>query len=70
MDKIVFKITGMHCSACAMDIDGELEDTEGVRESKTNYAKAQTEVNFDSGKITQEKISAIIEKIGYKAVPQ
>ena len=53
-----------------MDIDGELEDTEGVKESNTNYAKATTEVSFDSGKIKQEKIVEIINKIGYKATLQ
>ena len=34
-----FSIKGMYCSACAMNIDGELEDTEGVEESNTNYVK-------------------------------
>jgi len=69
MQKLKFKIEGMHCTACAMDIDGELEDTEGIAESKTNYAKAHTEVSFDSEKITEEKIRSIINKIGYKTIP-
>ncbi len=37
--KVIFKIQGMHCTSCAMNIDGELEDTEGIKEAKTNYAK-------------------------------
>lgn len=67
MKKIKFKIQGMHCSACAMDIDGELEDTEGVKESSTNYAKSETQVSFNSEQISQDKIVEILEKIGYKA---
>lgn len=70
MKKIKLKIEGMHCTSCAMDIDGELEDTEGIKESNTNYAKSITEINFDLDKITQEKIIEIINKIGYKAIPQ
>lgn len=46
-----------------MNIDGELEDTEGVKEAKTNYAKQQTEVTFDSEKISVDKIVSIIRKI-------
>lgn len=65
----MFKITGMHCTACAINIDGELEDTQGVKESNTNYAKTTTEVIFDSSKISTETIIAIIEKLGYKAWP-
>lgn len=67
--KTKFKITGMHCTSCAMSIDGELEDTEGVREANTNYAKNQTEVSFDTDKLTQETIISIIKKVGYTAQP-
>lgn len=53
----------MHCTSCAMNIDGELEDTEGVKESKTNYAKQVTEVTFDPEKISVEKMILVIRKI-------
>lgn len=63
MKKIKLNIFGMHCTSCAMNIDGELEDAEGVKEAKTNYAKQQTEVTFDPEKITVEKMISIIRKI-------
>lgn len=53
----------MHCTSCAMNIDGELEDTEGVKESNTSYAKQETEVTFDPKKISIDKINSIIRKI-------
>ncbi|HLL61291.1 MAG TPA: heavy-metal-associated domain-containing protein [Candidatus Nitrosocosmicus sp.] len=59
-------ITGMHCSSCAMNIDGELEDL-GVKNSTTNYAKAETEVEFDTEKITIEQVQKKIKEIGYQA---
>lgn len=68
MIKQVFKISGMHCTSCAMNIDGELEDTDGVKQSNTNYAKSQTEVEFDEKKVNQEKIINIIQKSGYSAI--
>ncbi len=67
--KKIFSIQGMHCASCAFNIDGELEDTEGVIEAKTNYAKALTEVTFDQEKIDQKKIIAILKKVGYTASP-
>lgn len=70
MKKIKFKIDGMHCTSCAMNIDGELEDANGVKSANTNYAKQHTEVEFDEGKINEEKIIEIIKNVGYAAIPQ
>lgn len=67
MTKKKFKISGMHCTSCAMNIDGELEDTDGIKQANTNYAKSQTEVEFDENKITDKQIIDIIEKTGYMA---
>lgn len=67
--KITLTISGMHCTSCAMNIDGELEDTDGVKQSCTNYAKAITEIEFDDDKLAQEKIVSIIKKVGYIAQP-
>lgn len=68
MKKVKLKIEGMHCTSCAMNIDGDLEDLlEGVKSSSTNYAKSETEVEFDEGKVKTEDIIKTIEKTGYKA---
>lgn len=64
---IKFKITGMHCSSCSMNIDGELEDMPGVIKADTSYAKAQAIVEFDADKISPEKILEIIKATGYEA---
>lgn len=67
MKKIKLKIDGMHCSSCAMSIDMDLEDLDGVMEAKTNYAKQISEIEFDDSKIPAEKIVEQIKKTGYKA---
>lgn len=61
-----YKINGMHCTSCAMDIDGELEDN-GAIEARTSYAKAVTEVKFDPENIKEERIISIINNLGYNA---
>lgn len=64
-----FKISGMHCTSCAMNIDGELEETNGVKEASTHYAKAITEVTFDNELVDTKAIIAAIKKVGYDAQP-
>jgi len=49
-----------------MNIDGELEDTVGVKESRTKYAKQQTDVTFDPNVTTLDKIISVIRKIDNK----
>lgn len=69
--KKTLKIKGMHCSSCAINIDFDLEDLEGIKSSKTSYAKEECEVEFDDKIISIEKITEQIQKTGYKvANPQ
>ena len=63
--QIVFKIFGMHCTSCAMNIDGALEDTDGVFSSETSYAKAEVKIDFDSQKVTEKKLVQMIKAEGY-----
>lgn len=70
MSKIVkkkLKIEGMHCTSCAMNIDFDLEDIEGVTSAKTSYAKQECEIEFDEEKIEMDTILQTIQKTGYRA---
>lgn len=67
MIKKKLKIEGMHCTSCAMVIDMDLEDLEGIKSAKTSYAKAETEVEFDFEKVSLEKIMENIKKSGYNS---
>lgn len=61
------KIIGMDCTSCAMNIDGDLEDTVGVKSARTNYAKQECEVEFEEEVIKIEHIVKTIENTGYQA---
>lgn len=69
MIKKRLKIEGMHCTSCAMNIDFDLEDVEGLKSAKTSYAKQECEIEFESDKVTDEIIVETIKKTGYQAVP-
>lgn len=60
------KIIGMHCTSCTMNIDGNLEDMEGVRSAKTSYARQECEVEFEERIVRIEQIVKTIENTGYK----
>ncbi|MGH2759097.1 MAG: heavy-metal-associated domain-containing protein [Actinomycetota bacterium] len=61
------KVTGMHCGSCAMDIDGRLEELDGVSEAKTSYRKQATEVIFDETRVDLDRIRQTIRSLGYEA---
>lgn len=61
------KIIGMHCVSCTINIDGELEDTKGVKEASTNFVKAQTVVTYDEAQLSDKEIIKIIKDLGYDA---
>lgn len=64
-----FKIQGMHCTSCAMTIDWEIEDVEGVENVTTSYAKAVTSVTYDAAAVDESAILAAIKRAGFEAVP-
>lgn len=65
--KLKLKIDGMHCSSCAMLIDGDLEDLQGVVSAKTSYHKQECEVDLDLKKVKTSEIIETIRKTGYQA---
>lgn len=66
--KIKLKIIGMHCTSCAMTIDGDLEDyVKGVKSSSTNYAKQECVVEFDEKDVKVEQIIKQVKDTGYTA---
>jgi len=68
MQTKIFKISGMHCTACALNVDLDLEEVAGVKSAKTSYAKQEITVEYDPAVIGESQISASIIKAGYKVV--
>jgi Cu+-exporting ATPase len=66
MTKRTYKISGMHCASCAMNVEWELED-KGAK-AKCNFAKEILEVEADFKKISDEEIEKTVESLGYKLV--
>jgi len=67
MSTQTLKLSGLHCTGCALNIDGTLEDLPGIKSTNTSYAKMETKVEFDETQITLDEIIHHIEKMGYQA---
>lgn len=65
--KLTLKISGMHCTSCAMNIDDALEEVDGILSSNTSYAKSTTIVESKGKKVDVKKILSVIEQEGYQA---
>ena len=67
MIRQTFRITGMHCANCALAIDMEVEDTPGVKEARTSFARSTTEVTYDPTQVEVRRLVAVIRSLGYGA---
>jgi copper chaperone CopZ len=64
---ITLKISGMHCSSCAMSIDDSLEEATGVLKSDTSYAKGVTKVLYNPQLISVSQIQEVIRSLDYSS---
>ena len=66
MVKAKFHVSGMHCSQCAMRIEG-IEDTlAGVKRIEVGYRTGLMQVELDETKVREEQIFQAVEEMGYK----
>jgi copper chaperone CopZ len=69
MLKITYRVEGMHCSNCAMNIEGIEDDLPGIKQVTASYKKGQMVVEFDEAKVSEAQILAAVGKRGYQVTP-
>lgn len=62
-----FKISGMHCASCALNIQKSLNKAQGVKEAQVNYANEEARVVYQQNKTSPEALAQIVSSLGYKA---
>lgn len=65
---LTLKLSGLHCTSCSLNIDGELEEVKGVISSNTSYAKQETVITYDPSLVTPPTFTQTIEGLGYKVI--
>jgi mercuric ion transport protein len=61
------KIPSMDCAACAAGIKAMLRQQTGVQNAQVSFDTKTAMVQYDATKISPEKITAAIDKTGFKA---
>ena len=70
MLKKTFRVEGMHCSNCPMEVESIEDDLPGIKQVSASYQKGQMVVEFDESSVTEAQIIAAVAKRGYQAIPQ
>jgi copper chaperone CopZ len=67
--KKTYRVEGMSCSNCAMNLESIEDEFPGVQMVFASYQKAKMEVEFDEALVSEAQILAAVEKKGYRAFP-
>ena len=68
IEKALFKVVGMYCTACKPIVEKQLKDEEAVKKIDIDYMRDSIIVEFDPSMITKEEIKNRLERSGYKFV--
>ncbi len=66
MEKIILKISGMHCAACAANIESALRKVEGVSKAEVSFASGSAVIEGDSF-LKADRLIKAVEASGYQA---
>ena len=69
MVKKSYRVEGMHCPNCAMNVESIEDDLQGIKQVSASYLKGRMEVEFDETKVSEAQILAAVGKRGYQAFP-
>ena len=69
MVKKTFRVEGMHCSSCPMEVESIEDDLPGIKRVSASYQKGQMLVEYDELKVSEAQIIAAVAKHGYQAFP-
>ena len=68
IEKALFKVVGMYCTACKPIVEKQLKGEEAVKKIDIDYMRDSIIVEFDPSMITKEEIKNRLERSGYKFV--
>jgi mercuric ion transport protein len=63
-------IPSMDCGACAAGIQAKLNKQDGVQAAQVDFATKTAVIRFDPGKLSPERVTALIDETGFKAEPK
>ncbi|MDE5677218.1 cation-translocating P-type ATPase [Phocaeicola sp.] len=68
MIKKLYPVTGMHCAACAANVEKIVNRQEGVEEASVNLAAAVLTVVYDPMAVSPQQLKEAVMKIGFDLI--
>mgnify|MGYP002587193934 FL=1 len=66
--KKVYPVMGMHCAACANNVEKIVKKQEGVEDASVNLAAAVLTLDFNSDVVSPEQLKDAVMKIGFDLI--
>ena len=66
--KKVYPVMGMHCAACANNVEKIVKKQEGVEDASVNLVAAVLTVDFNSDVVSPEQLKDAVMKIGFDLI--
>ncbi|MFV1917017.1 MAG: heavy metal translocating P-type ATPase [Patescibacteria group bacterium] len=64
--QLSLKVLGMDSAHCAMVVEQAIKTLSGIEKVEVDYNNARAKVLYDNSKVNPDKISKVIEDVGYK----
>ena len=65
-EKIILRISGIHCASCVANIENALRKQKGIKEVSVNFATEKAYLTYNTHIVTLDEIKKIITKLVYR----
>ena len=66
IQEIIFKVEGIVCTGCAMDMENVMLNTDGIEEASVNYADGTFMIKYNVDEIDAQNVFERVKKLGFK----
>ena len=63
------QLAGLHCAACAGEIEAALRDVDGVVDAQVQFAASRAQLRWDPRRTAPSALVAAVRRAGYRAAP-
>jgi copper chaperone CopZ len=64
---VELKINNMDCEACALALQSQLKNINGVKDANVDFSKANAKINYDPVQVSASKFVKVLTESGYSA---
>lgn len=66
MAEVKYRLEGIVCSGCALDMENILLDMDGIEDASVNFKDGIFSISYDPAEIDQKTITKKVKNLGFK----